>query len=464
MLTLDDVLQKKIADIVDRVRDVEWKASMAESLDSDQIVQIAFSCTEIALLAFAASDSLEEDENIGDRLLQREIATALWSIALHCVEIQAWQGEATIRSNIRAIGKQCTAILSMTGLPEPDPDVTALDARGPEDIILPDTDTKIHQDSPAGSLESAAESEETALSPAPPPADQVRRLKMELKALREILAALVLRRDNLLLVESKELESLYMKELGYLELEVYAAESNARYLQRKYEMMQAAVNRQEPVNTSEIDKKLNEKYEEFKKVYEEFRKKAKDAEDTVRRRRQNAQNAADGAGRSSERAEKLQQPEDSSEKQEQGVSRLKQLYRKIVKAMHPDLHPDQDERTKELFKRAMVAYEEGDLQTLEEITQIIDGEDPENPVDLIASLLKEKERLQGLIQSIRAQITLILSRFPFTRKELLHDPVRLEAEKEKLKQRLERAKRRAEAYQQKIEELKKNGRADHKAE
>ena len=104
------------------------------------------------------------------------------------------------------------------------------------------------------------------------------------------------------------------------------------------------------------------------------------------------------------------------------------------------------------------------MQTLEEIAQIIDGEEPENEEDLLMALLKEKERLLSLIRGIRTQITLILSRYPFTKKELLNDPVQLKAEQDKLKVRLARAKDRAEVYRKKIEELEDDGRADHKTE
>ena len=479
MLNIGDELKKNIEDIVAQVRDVERKLARVETLDAELTAQISFSCTEIALLAFMASDELNEEGKVGDRLLQREISSALWSIALSCVEIQTWQDETMIRMNAASMSRQCTAVIRMMGIPDPMPE-EALVSRASEDLRETDRNTQMQTVTPAGMPVSAEESGESALAAAPPPEDQIRRLRIEIKALREILAALVLKRDNLLLVESKELESLYMKELGYLELEVYAAESNLRYLQRKYEMMQAAMNRQEPIDTREIEKKLNEKAEEFRKVYEEFRKKAAEAEESVRKRRKNAENAAEGLGKEEEKKEKAgaedgegkekQLPPGEEEKtdqetdaEEKGVSRLKKLYRKIVKAMHPDLHPDQDEKTKELFKRAMAAYEAGDLQTLEEIAQIIDGEEPENEEDLLAALLKEKERLLSLIRGVRAQITLILSRYPFTKKELLDDPVRLQAEQEKLKARLARAKERAEVYREKIEELEKNGRADHKA-
>ena len=133
-----------------------------------------------------------------------------------------------------------------------------------------------------------------------------------------------------------------------------------------------------------------------------------------------------------------------------------------MKAMHPDLHPDQDERITELFKRANMAYEEGDLRTLEEIAQTIDGEEPENSADLLAALKEEKERLLALIRSTREHIALILSRYPFTKKELLWDPVRLKEEQDRLRARLARAEQRAEGYRKRIAEMERqqDGRPD----
>ncbi|MCR4706872.1 MAG: hypothetical protein K5746_02885 [Clostridiales bacterium] len=471
MLHISEELQKKIENIAVRIRDAERTLKETDVLNADQAAQISFSCTEIALLAFAASDELNEEAELGDRLLQREISALLWSVAIHCVEIQTWQSDAVIRANVEYMGRQCTSVISMTGLSEPYSEETPV-SRAPEALRVAGGNTGMQTLKPPGGLQTA-DPEEAALIMAPPPEDQIRRLKAEVKALKELLASLVLKRDSLLLVEIKELDALYMKELGYLELEIYREESKARYLQRKYEMMQAAVNRQEPIDTAEIEKKLSAQYEEFKKTYEEFRKKAAEAEESVRKRRQNAKDAADGLGKESARGNDEKDrlppgeepdPDDDDGIREQGAGRLKKIYRKIVKALHPDLHPDQDEKMKELFKRAMAAYEEGDLLTLEEIAHVLENDEPENPEDLLKALLKEKERLLGLIHGIRAQITLILGRFPFTWKEVLKDPVRLKSKQEELKKRLERAKKRSEVYRQRIEELEKNGRPDHQTE
>lgn len=78
MLNISEELKQNIEDIVTQVRVVERKIAGAVSLDADQSAMIAFSCAEIALLAFATSDELKEEGEIGDRLLQREISSALW--------------------------------------------------------------------------------------------------------------------------------------------------------------------------------------------------------------------------------------------------------------------------------------------------------------------------------------------------------------------------------------------------
>lgn len=477
---ISDNLKKNISGIVEKIRKIERFLTENPVLSPAQISQVSYSCTEIALLSFAVYDDIAHEDNIGDRLLQREFSSALWQIALHCIEVQDWAEAIMLESHIRMIGKHCTGLIHMLGLPEPVLE-NALVARAPDDM-LPVSDMPLQAGSPPGKsaagedidarllFEQEACEEDASLSLiiAPPVEDEIERLKIEIKALREILSSLVLRRDSLLLVESKELEALYMKELGSLEAEVYQAESTARYFQRKYEMMQAAVNRQEAYDTVKIEADLKEQYEAYKKVYEDFIRKAREAAESVRKRRDNVKNSSEGLGKDCSEESKDDASEETSgesraEKdapEESKDKRLKKLYRKIVKAMHPDLHPDQDEKTKELFKRAMRAYEEGDLQTMEEIDQILGGTSPEENEDILAALLEERKRLLALIQGIRAQIGLILGRYPFTKKELLNDPVRLEAEQNKLRKRLEQAKQRAASYQVRIEEMEEHGRSD----
>ena len=464
MLNINEQVKQDITYICERIRKIESTLSHTDVLDEEQVSQIAYTCTELSLLAFAASDNLAMNTTPEDRLIVQEVSSALWQIAVHCIDIQEWTDNDVLRAAIGAVGQHCTGIARMLNLTD-----SEVDTPDPDDLI-----SKALQIQEQQSVQENAARFSTALTQAAPAEDQVEKLKREIKILRDILASLVLKRDNMLLVESKELTARYMKELGNLETEVFYAETDARYLQRKYEMMQAAANRQAEIRTEEIDKKLKEAFEEFQKVFEEFMRKAAESAEAARKRKERVENSDEGINKEkttqkstgdkagqdeTESGTEEQSPED---KKEDIATRLKKLYRKIVKAMHPDLHPDQDERERELFKKANQAYEDGDLQTLEEIEQIIGGGTPKEGKNLLAALLEEKQRLLKTIQGIRAQITHILGQYPFTKKALLNDPVKLKAEQESLKARLARAKKSAAIYQAKIEEmeLQKNGRTD----
>ena len=452
-------------DILNRVTAV-YQYVLQDGFDSSKV---SYACAEIALLAFAASDDMDESRNIGDRLLQREISVCLHQIALHCVDVQVWAGEWSARYHVRQMVQHCMSVARMLAIPyDPEPDPAALQSRQADntDLIR----------APEAPLQDRQHREEYK--------DRIELLKIEIKALRELLAQYVLTRDNLLLVEINNLRARYQKELGALEAEAYREETNVRYLKRKYELLQASMNRQETINEQTVNDTLKEEYTAYQKVYEEYVKQAQEAAEAVRKRQNKAHesqakaqahsnanistrvNPEKGTAGSKDSAEAEPQDEPATEpkEEESEEQRMKKLYRKIVKAMHPDLHPDQDERTGDLFRRANVAYEEGDLETLEEIAQTIDGEPPEDPEELLASLLKEKERLLSLIHGIREQIQLIRSRFPFNKEELLNDPIRLKAEQEKLKVRIEVAKQRAKAYQEKIDEVLKNERPDPQPE
>ena len=297
--------------------------------------------------------------------------------------------------------------------------------------------------------------------------NQYEKLKAEIQALREILAALVFERDHLIHVVCKEIESDYMRELGTIEAEIYHAECEVRYLQRKLEMMQASVNRREEVKTESIDEDLRAQYEEYQKIYEEFVRRIMEAAEFQSRRKKNAKSAKKTD--SSEKSAKAEQPKETTtdvpQEADSEEKLLKKLYRQIVKAMHPDLHPNQDEATKELFKRAILAYKDGDLKTLNEIASTIGSAASTTAEDKIESLLQEKARILTMIRTIRAEIKIVKTRFPYTKKETLDDPEKLAAEKKKLNSRLRQVQQAASIYKTRIAEMEeKYGRSDSTAE
>ena len=59
--------------------------------------------------------------------------------------------------------------------------------------------------------------------------------------------------------------------------------------------------------------------------------------------------------------------DNDTKSKEKPLPSAKELYRKIVKKLHPDMNPDVTEHELELFHRATKAYEEGDIMTLQAI-------------------------------------------------------------------------------------------------
>ncbi len=135
------------------------------------------------------------------------------------------------------------------------------------------------------------------------------KLKSEVEKMRTELSMLLLERDELQFVICKNIETEYMLKLGSIEYKAYEAQCAALRLKRKIELIQAKKNRQEKVIISAIEETLDNEFAEYQKQLDEQIDKMNDA-----LKRSKADVLSD---------------EDNKE--------LKKLYRKIVKALHPDI-------------------------------------------------------------------------------------------------------------------------------
>ena len=252
------------------------------------------------------------------------------------------------------------------------------------------------------------------------------RLKSEVELLRTELSMLVLERDELLYVECKNIEMIYMLELGSLEYKAYEAQCAYLRLKRKAELIQAKINRQEKIDLEAIDNILDIEFAEYRKKLEELIDKMNKAID-----RNNG---------------RLLSKEEASE--------LKKLYRHIVKALHPDLHPNIGEEKIKLFVQAVKAYENADLNTMRIIAAMIsDDALYDTHEDALQALLKEKNRLNDLIEDIKESIQSIKNDYPYTLKGLISDKKKTSERKNELISIIEQYKSAIAAYKTHIKEM-----------
>lgn len=251
-------------------------------------------------------------------------------------------------------------------------------------------------------------------------------LKSEVEKMRTELSMLLLERDELQFVICKNIETEYMLKLGSMEYKAYEAQCAALRLKRKLELIQAKKNRQETVILSEIEETLDNEFAEYQEQLDAQIDKMNDA---------------------------LKRSKTAVLSDEENKE-LKTLYRKIVKALHPDMNPGVSKAQIQLFDNAVSAYKNGDLETLRMIYEMVGNNPlPEQHKDAMTQLVEERERLQGLLKSIRESMDAIKSAYPYTMKGILEDTEKTAQKKQEFESILEQYNELISIYKAKIEEM-----------
>lgn len=251
-------------------------------------------------------------------------------------------------------------------------------------------------------------------------------LQKEIERLRTELSMLMTERDELRFVICKNIEMKYMLLLGGLEHKAFSLQCKYLRLKRKAEMIQARLNRREPVDLEEIDEELDIEFASYQEKLDEQIQKMKEA-----------------AIRSS--SERLTEAE---------TKELKKRYHRIVKALHPDLNPDVTEAQIELFHQAVMAYENGDLLTLRMIDDMVIQEElPAKTQDPALVLQTKRDQLQELAKIVRDQINEIKVSFPYTEKDLVDDKEKIAERRENLQTLIDDYNTAIKAMQEHIKNL-----------
>lgn len=198
---------------------------------------------------------------------------------------------------------------------------------------------------------------------------------------------------NVLLEWGKpQLEALYYAKLGKQQIELLLLKKEVYQLKRKVELMQACINRNEPINTSYIDLIVEmEVLEQEEKIELEIIKYE----------------------RANHLLANLAGPERSAE--------LRKTFRQIAKLLHPDINPHLPAEARQLWNAAMEAYDTGDLESLKAFSLLAaDYHHVSTPHDeqfLSTQIGLLKEGIKRFVDEIEKS----KNTFPFTHEKLLND-------------------------------------------
>lgn len=267
-------------------------------------------------------------------------------------------------------------------------------------------------------------------------------LHSEATSIRCALLVLYEQRDKLQYIEGPRLENEYMDKIGSYEETVIKEEIECELLQKKQQMIQAAINRREPIDEAAIDAEIE------------------------RQRQQMLQEAAGS------------EPQEYAVLSEEQSEELQKLYREIVKDFHPQMHPELTEAHRQLFQKAQEAYRRRDLEALKLVHEMLystqeggleleltlqlltGGEEAENasgrdystdyslaaviysgfkPTNEEAAIQEELTRYRQMTDGVMKEMEDMRLQFPYNASDMLSDPAKLEAYKEELEHRLRSA-------------------------
>ena len=253
---------------------------------------------------------------------------------------------------------------------------------------------------------------------------QIAAMQQELQELRAQSAKLYAQAEYMQFEERPLLVSLYQSAVGTLLYEEFKLTIQIQMANLQINLIQGYINHNAPIDQARIEEKLKAAQLEYKARLEQKEAELKAAENY------------------------LNSPALSLEASKE----LRDLYRLLAKALHPDLNPNQTQEEHDLFLKATSAYRMGDLQALRQIALSLENKNIEDiPKDDLPTLI---EKARESIEIFQERIDLMNAQFPFIFKDQILNPEWIKEQQAELTERIEKAKTRLQELQNYIIILK----------
>lgn len=228
-------------------------------------------------------------------------------------------------------------------------------------------------------------------------------LQMQYNLLKKEFTELFAQKNELLTQEEKVLTALYLIAIGQKQHQKYCLTVEIKMMTQRISLYQAYFNRNEYPDIPVIETKMEKLFAEYQQKIAEEAKRIAIAKGLLK--------------------EGFVSPDE--------VKKLKDVYRQIVKRLHPDINPGLTEAEKDLFVKAQAAYDLCDLNALNEILLSLDSLALKADIEHI-DLKAHMEKLEKQVSKLKSQIDTIEKQFPFTFREKLADESWVEAERAQL--------------------------------
>lgn len=203
-------------------------------------------------------------------------------------------------------------------------------------------------------------------------------LEKEMLAIKYALLVALEKRDNLLYIEGPALREEYMQKIGVYEEQVLKAELEVTLAEKKKQLIQTAINRRETIDLESIEKQLDEeRKQQMEQLNQNYKK------------------------------DSLQSNLSQEEKDE-----LQKLYKEIVRDFHPEVHKELTEFQKQLYKRALSAYQKQQLEELRLVHEMLFAKDAgEFPFDISADDMADMDTTMVTVEELMDDYSLAAQMF-----------------------------------------------------